>query len=178
MPGDIKAKFGVQGALTPASLNSLPGSSSFLAGGGSAAVNNTTNVALDYLLSAKVAWSSTAPAAGVYRLDIHVYANLNDTPDYPLDGSGNALGTDVARTFATEGDKWNSTKFIASLNLAATASKVYTLAPVGLAQFFGGQGSMPKFWGIWAVHGVTTANSAPMPGQSIFWYMPVLAQYT
>jgi hypothetical protein len=176
MAGDIKAKFGTQGTLTFTSFNSQAGDSSFLAGSSSLAVDNTSNVALDYLFSSKVTWSSTAPAAGTYRLDFHVYGNLNDTPDYPLDGSGNALGTDVDRTFASDGDKSNSTAFVQSLTLATTANKVYTLDPVGLAQFFGGQ--MPKFWGIWAVHGVTTASSTPSSGSNTYWYMPVLAQYT
>lgn len=179
MAGDIKAKFGTQGTLTFTSFNSQAGSSTFLAGSSSLAVDNTTDVALDYIVSAKITWSTTAPAAGTYRLDMHVYGSLNDTPDYPLDGSGNALGTDVDRSFATDGDKANSAAWWASLTLAATASKVYTQNPKGIAlQCFGGRGSLPKYWGMWAVHGVTTASSTPASSGNTVWYMPVLAQYT
>lgn len=176
MAGDIKAKFGTQGTLTFTSFNSQAGSSSFLAGSSSLAVDNSSTVALSYMFAAKITWSTTAPAAGTYRLDWHVYGNLNDTPDYPLDGSGNALGTDVDRTFATEGDKVNSAAYLDSLTLAATASKVYTQKPISIAPAF--NGNMPKFWGIWAVHAVTTASSTPASSGNTYWYMPVLAQYT
>jgi hypothetical protein len=178
MAGDIKAKFGTQGTLTFTSFNSKAGDSTFLAGSSSAAVDNgSANVALDYLFSSKITWSSTGASAGTLRLDFHVYGNLNDTPDYPLDGSGNVLGTDTGRTFATDGDKANGTAFVQSLTITASqANKVYTLDPVGLAQFFGGQ--MPKWWGIWAVHGSTTANATPASSGNTYWYMPVLAQYT
>lgn len=176
MAGDLKAKFGTQGTLTFTSLNSLAGSSTLVAGAGSLAVDNTSNVALDYLVSVKISWSSTAPAAGSYVLDMHIYGNLNDTPDYPLDGSGNALGTDTARTFARVADKYNSTAFWKELGLYTTASKVYTQTPCGIANLFGGM--LPKYWGMWATHGVTTASSTPGASGNTVWYMPVLQQYT
>jgi hypothetical protein len=176
MAGDIKAKYGTQGTLTFTSFNSLAGSSGFTAGAGSLAVANTTDLALDYLLSAKVTWSSTAPAAGTYQLDLHLYSELNDTPDYPLDGSGNALGTDTARTFAQDKDKRNSTVFFKAIELHTTASKVYTTPRLGIALRFGG--TLPKYWGVWASHGVTTASSTPHSSGNTFWYLPVLQQYT
>lgn len=176
MAGDIKAKFGTQGTLTFTSINSLAGSSSLTAGASSAAVDNTTNVALDYLLSAKITWSSTAPAAGSYVLDMHVWGNLNDTPDYPVDGSGNAINGDAAKTFAQATDKLNSTQQWAELGLYTTASKVYTQTPKGIASLFGGP--LPKYWGVWATHGITTASSTPAASGNTFWYMPVLQQYT
>lgn len=176
MAGDIKSKYSTVVALTFTSVNSLAGSSTFLAGAGSLAQENSTSLHLDWLLSAKITWSSTAPAAGTYRMDFHAYGSLNDTPDYPLDGSGNALGTDLARTFASEGDKFNSTHFVGSLTLAATASKVYTLNPRGIASLFGGP--IPKYFGIWATHAVTTASSTPAASGNTVWATPVLAQYT
>ena len=174
MAGDLKAKYGTQVALTFTSFNNLEGSASFVAGAVSLAVDNTSALAQDYLLTAKITWSSTAPANGVYQLDIHAYSNLNDTPDYPLDGAGNALGTDVARTFSQAVDKLNATVQVKSLSLYSTASKVYTMSAVPLAQFIG----TPKFWGLFCTHGVTTANSRPHTSGNTFWAMPVLAQYT
>lgn len=176
MAGDIKSKFSTQGTLTFTSFNSLAGSATWVAGAGSLAVDNSALFALDYLLSCKITWSTTAPAAGTYQLDIHTYGNLNDTPDYPLDGSGNALGTDTARTFAQDKDKRNSTDFLKSIELHTTASKVYTMTPRGIAEQFGGP--MPKFWGVWASHAVTTASSTPASSGNTWWYMPVLEQYT
>jgi hypothetical protein len=177
MAGDLKAKYGTQGTLTYTSFNSLAGSSGFTAGAVSLAVSNTTDLALDYLLACKITWSSTAPAAGTYQLDLSVYSNLNDTPDYPLDGSGNALGTDVARTFAQDKDKFNAVVLVKSLQLHTTASKVYTMSAVGIRMAFGGE-IMPKNWGVFSTHGVTTASSTPAASGNTFWYMPVLQQYT
>jgi len=174
MAGDLKGKYGTQVALTFTSVNNLEGSASFVAGAVSLAVDNTTALALDYLLTGKLTWSSTAPAAGTYQLDIHAYSNLNDTPDYPLDGAGNALGTDVARTFAQAADKFNATVLAKSLTLYSTASKVYTFSSVPLAPLIG----QPKFWGLFVTHGVTTSNSRPHTSGNTFWAMPVLAQYT
>lgn len=177
MAGDIQTKYGTQGTLTFTAFNSLAGSSGFTAGASSLAVDNTSALALDYLVSCKVTWSSTAPAAGTYQLDLHAYGNLNDTPDYPLDGSGNALGIDVARTFAQDKDKFNATELLKSLQLHTTASKVYTMSPRSVLPCVGGA-SLPKFWGLFATHGVTTASSTPASSGNTFWYMPVLEHYT
>jgi hypothetical protein len=175
MAGDIKTKYGSSAAYTFTSINSLAGSSSFLAGGGCLAIDNTSNLHLDYLVSGKITWTSTAPAAGTYQMDIHAYGSLNDTPDYPLDGSGNALGTDTARTFANLNDKYNSGQLLISLGLTATVSKVYTFSPRSISKLFG---AVPKFHGLWATHGVTTANSTPGSSGNTLWYTPILAQYT
>jgi hypothetical protein len=178
MAGDLKAKYGTQGTLTFTTFNSLAGSSGFTAGASSLAVDNTTALALDYLLASKITWSATAPAAGTYQLDLSVYSNLNDTPDYPLDGSGNALGTDIARTFAQDKDKFNSVNLLKSLQLHTTANKVYTMSAASIKAALGMPEVMPKFWGLFATHGVTTASSTPAATGNTFWYMPVLQQYT
>ena len=178
MAGDIKGKYGTQVALTYTAINSMGGSATWVAGAGCLAVSNTTDLALDYMVSGKITWSSTAPASGAasYSLEVRTYGELNDTPDYPFDGSGNALGTDLARTFATVDDKLNSTNFLKSIGLAATANKVYTFPRIGIANTF--NGPMPKFWGIWCSHGVTTASSTPAASGNTFWSLPVLEQYT
>lgn len=175
MAGDLKQKYGSSASFTFTSFNSLAGSSSFVAGAGSLAVDNTSTLALDYLVSGKVTWSSTAPAAGTYQLNVMAYGNLDDTPNYPQDGSGNALGTDTARTFAQAADVYNALAVLKVLTLYTTASKVYTFSPVSLASLFGNQ---PKFFGLWATHAVTTANSTPASSGNTFTYTPVLAQYT
>lgn len=177
MPGDLQPKYAAEVALTFTSINSLAGSSTFLGGAVSlVTASNATTLALDYLVSAKVTWTATVPAAGTYRLDTHVYSELNDALDYPLDGSANALGTDTTRSFATAGDKFNSTIFLKSLELAATASKVYTFPRVGIANLFAG--TMPLRWGLFCTHAVTTANSTPAAAGNTFWSKPVFQQYT
>jgi len=177
MAGDIKAKYGASASYTFTSLNSLAGSSSFVAGGVSAVVDNTSTVALDYLVSGKITWSSTAPAAGTYSLQIWVYGNLDDIPNYPQDGSGNNLGTDTARTFAQAVDVTNACRFLKNIDLYTTASKVYTFSGLGIASLFSPYGP-PKYHGLFVTHGVTTASSTPSSGSNTITNTPVLAQYT
>lgn len=177
MAGDIKAKYGSSAAFTFTAFNSLAGSSTFLAGASSGAIDNTSALALDFLVAGKITWSSTAPAAGTRRLDTHVWGSLDDTPTYPVDGSGNAINGDAAKTFATSGDKFNSSAPMPPLTLADTASKVYTLRATGIARLFGAAG-VPKFFGLWCSHGVTTASSTPHSSGNTWSYTPVLAQYT
>ena len=175
MAGDIKLKYGASASFTFTSANSLAGSSAFVAGAGTLAVTNSTPV-VDELVSGIITWSSTAPAAGTYQLNVYVYGAVNDTPTYPQDGSGNALGTDLARTFAQAADRDNALRFGAVVTLYATASKVYSFVPFSVAQLFGG--SMPTHWGLWITHGVTTANSTPHSSGNTWSHTPVYAQYT
>lgn len=179
MAGDLKAKYASSASWTWTSFNSLAGSSTFVAGAMSAPVevSNASNLWLDMIVAGLVTWGSTAPAAGTYRLDVHVYGSINDTPTYPKDGSGNDMGTDAARTFATADDKFNATALWQSVTLAATASKVYTAKPQGLVQLFGGV-QLPNRVGLWATHGVTTGSSTPHSSGNTWSYTPVLAQYT
>lgn len=177
MPGDIKVKYGASASYTFTSLNSLAGSSGFTAGAVSLAVDNTSALALDYLVSGKITWSSTGPNAGVYSLQIWVYGNLDDTPNYPQDGSGNALGTDTARTFAQAVDVTNACRNLKNIDLYTTASKVYTFSGVGIASLFSPYGP-PKFHGLFITHGVTTASSTPAAAGNTITNTPVLAQYT
>lgn len=175
MPGDINKKYGSSAAFTFTSLNSLAGSGTFLAGAGCLAIDNTTNLYSNYIVGGKVTWSSTAPAAGTYRLDVHAFGSLNDTPDYPEDGSGNSLGTDTARTFASSGDKFNAAALARSVELSATASKVYTIKPFAVMPLFG---DLPKHIGLWVTHGVTTASSTPGASGNTFWYTGTKGAYT
>lgn len=174
MAGDIEGKFVASGAFTFTSANSLVGSSTFVAGAMSAVVANS--IWLDMLVGALITWSSTAPAAGTYRLDVHAYGSINDTPTYPKDGSGNDMGTDAARTFATADDKYNATSLFQPLVLAATANKVYSMKPVGIAQCFAGP--LPNKVGLWITHGVTTASSTPASSGNTWSYTPIIAQFT
>ena len=174
MAGDIEGKFVASGSFTFTSANSLAGSSTFVAGAMSAVLSNS--IWLDVLVGGLITWSSTAPAAGTYRLDCHVYGSINDTPTYPKDGSGNNMGTDAALTFATADDKYNATQLFQSLTLAATANKVYSMKPMGIAALFAGP--LPNKIGLFVTHGVTTASSTPAASGNTWSYTPVLAQYT
>lgn len=178
MAGDLKAKYAASASFTFTSANSLAGSATFVAGAMSAPIDVGTNLWLDMIVAGLITWSSTAPASGAstYFLEARVYGSINDTPTYPKDGSGNDMGSNAALTFASADDKNNATSLINTVALAATASKVYTLKPRGIAQLFGGP--LPSRVGLFVTHGVTTASSTINASGNTWSYTPILAQYT
>lgn len=178
MAGDIKSKYVASASFTFTSANSLAGSSTWVAGAMSAPLDIATNLWLDIIVGGLITWSSTAPASGTstYLLEARVYGSINDTPTYPKDGSGNNMGSDAALTFASADDKNNATQLLNTVVLAATASKVYTLKPMGVAALFGGP--MPNRVGLFVTHGVTTASSTINASGNTWSYTPILAQYT
>jgi len=183
MAGNIFPKYGSSASLTMTSLNSLAGSSGLTQGACSLAVNNTSGGISgapysDFLVGGTITWNSTTPASGAstYFLYVWAYGSINDTPTYPQNGSGSAIGTDAAVTFAALSDQQNATRLGAVVQLSATASKVYTFAPFSIASCFGG--SVPDYWGIIIIHGVTTSGSTTSSSGNTISYTPIQAQYT
>lgn len=120
----------------------------FLAGRESDAVNNTTNLDIDHLLSGTITVSSTAPTVS-RSINIYAYAPISvasGTPTYPdvLDG------TDSAETMTSANVMNSALRFVASITIDATASRSYNFAPVSIASLFGG--ALPKFWGVFVAH--------------------------
>lgn len=120
----------------------------FLAGRESDAVDNTTNLDVDHLLSGTITVSSTAPTVS-RSINIYAYAPVSvasGTPTYPdvLDG------TDSAETMTSANVMSVALRGVASITIDATASRVYPFAPVSIASLFGG--ALPKFWGVFVAH--------------------------
>lgn len=147
---DIKVKYpatsSVDLTITLASLTT-GASGVFTAGQESTAVDNTTNLDLDHLLSGKIRTGTTPTVSR--SINVYAYANISSasgTPTYPdvLDG------TDSAETF-TSANVMNSTlKFVASITVDATSDRDYFFGPVSIASIFGGV--LPKFWGVYVAH--------------------------
>lgn len=150
MAADIKIKYpstsSVDLTITLASLAS--GSAGvFTAGQESTAVDNTSNLDLDHLLSGKIT-TGTSPTAS-RLINVYAYANLSSatgTPTYPdvLDG------TDSAETFTSANVMNSAVKFVASITVDATSDRAYYFGPVSIASLFGGV--LPKFWGVYVAH--------------------------
>lgn len=120
----------------------------FLAGRESTAVDNTTNLDVDHLLSGVIQVSSTAPTVS-RSINIYAYAPISvasGTPTYPdvLDG------TNSDETMTSANVMNSALRFVASITIDATASRSYTFAPVSIASIFGGV--LPKFWGVFVAH--------------------------
>lgn len=163
---DIKIKYGTEAALT-CDPSSLATSSTRVAGRESTAVDNTSTLALDYLLSGKVT-TGTSPTAN-RLIQVWVYAQLEDTPTYPdvFDG------TDSAETVTSENVRNSALKLAATMVVDNTSNRTYWFGPVSVAALFGG--TCPPRWGIWVVHD-TAVNLNSTGSNHAFWYQPVLAQ--
>ncbi len=120
----------------------------FLAGRESTAVDNSTNQDLDHLLSGSITMSGTAPTVS-RSVNIYAYAPISvatGTPTYP----DSITGTDAAKTMTSANVQNSALRFVASITIDATASRVYNFAPVSIASLFGGV--LPRFWGVFVAH--------------------------
>lgn len=173
MAADIKIKYpstsSVDLTITLASLAS--GSSGvFTAGQESTAVDNTTNVDVDHLLSGKIT-TGTSPTAS-RSINVYAYANLSSatgTPTYPdvLDG------TDSAETFTSANVMNSAVRFVANMVIDSTSDRAYYFGPVSVASLFGGV--LPKFWGVYVAHD-TAVNLNSTAGNHKISYERIQAQ--
>lgn len=160
---DIKLKLAASASLT-LGLASLATDSSQLAGRQSTAVDNTSNLYLDYLVSGKIKMG-TSPTAGK-AVEVYLYGALNDTPAYP----DQITGSDGNVTMTTRDILAACCPLLASFVTTTTTGQVLYMRPMGIAQFFGG--ILPPKWGLFVVHnsGVSLDSTA---GNHVFSYTPV-----
>lgn len=134
----------------------------FTSGRESTAVDNTTNLDLDHLLSGKIR-TGTSPTAN-RTIAVYVYAPLSvssGTPTYPdvLDG------TDSAETI-TSANVLNSMLRLAwSASVDSTSDRDYFMPPTSIASLFGGV--LPKFWGVYVAHDTGVALNATGSNHSL-----------
>jgi hypothetical protein len=130
-----KISYGTSTAIT-CTINSL--ASSATAGRGSVAVDNTTNLYDDAMLTVTVVTTATA-LGNDFACYVYIYGSEDGTT-YSA-SSGEAVGTDVAVTLA------NPTNMKGPYVLACPAiSTTYRLVVGSVASSFGG--IMPRKWGI------------------------------
>lgn len=151
---NIKLEYAASSALTFTSLNSLAASTTHLSGAESAAVDNTVNKYLDYLLSGKI--TAGAASAQVGRIDINVIG-LQDDSTWPdvFDG------TDSVESVTSAGVKAGICKLAASIATEAVNDRVYHFGPVSIADLFGGV--LPKKFVVFitqTAHSTTVAIAA------------------
>lgn len=158
---DTKVAYGSSAAYT-CSLASLATSSTLLAGREGTAVNNTTNLYLDYLAGGIVTVGTT-PTANNF-IEWWMYGSVNDTPTYPdvFDG------TDSDETVTNAGVKQSAlANFGTALCSAATSNVGYWFSPRSVAMAFGGL--MPKHHGPFITHS-TAVNLNSTAGNHVLSY--------
>ncbi len=150
--------------ISPASLAS---SADFTAGRESDAINNSTDLYDDVLVSGYITVGTTPTANTV--INVYVYAQFDDTPTYldVLDG------TDSAETITNSGVLQSGLRLLVSLPVTATTSNVaQPFAPTSVAALF--NGVVPKRWGLFVAHNTgvalnSTAGNHVIKYQGIKW---------
>lgn len=150
--GDIKLVYGTAADVT-ITVASLAPSSTLLAGQESTAIDNTTTLALDYLLSGKIKTNATITAGG--RIEVWAVASWDGTT-YPdvFDG------TDSAETVTNANIKSAICRLVASMQVDATGT--YHFAGVSVASIFGG--TVPPKFVLFVTHSTHASNALDSTG--------------
>lgn len=129
--GDVKLAYASESTLTQTNLDGLASSATHVAGWESAAIDNSTNLYLDYIVNAVLQVESAGISAGEIRM--YIVAQLNDSafPDV-FDG------TESAETVADVNVRDTICKLAASTLTDTTASQFYYLNCGSVAALFGG----------------------------------------
>lgn len=139
-------------------IAALPSSATLLAGAEGAAIDNTSNKYLDYLIAGKVR-TGTAPTAGT--IGVYVVGIMDDThwPDV-FDGVAGALTV-------TSSDIKNAICMpVIELVTDATTGRDYPFGPVSVAGLFGG--FIPKQFIIFVSHSTVAALDATAANHAIY----------
>ena len=153
---DQKIAYGSSAALT-ITLASLASDTNLLAGRESTAIDNTSNLYLDYLLSGKVT-TGTSPTTGK---SINIYVLMEDStyPDV-------LTGTDSNKTITNAQVRDSSLVLAISMATIATSDISYYFAPVSIAALYGG--SLPKKFGVFVVHDTAVNLNSTGSDQAIY----------
>jgi len=121
-------------------------SSTAWAGRASTAVNNTSNLDLDHLVSGKIKLG-TSPTVSK-SVQVYAYAAqliASGTPTYP----DSITGSDAAKTMTSANVAYACLRFLWAGTTDATTGLVLEMPPTSIAQVFG---SVPPYWGLFVVH--------------------------
>lgn len=165
MASTLKTSYGSSAALT-ITLASLATSSNKIVGRESTAVDNTTTLALDYLVSGKIT-TGTSPTTGK-TIDVWVGALADDTT-WP----GVLDGTDSDETFADAPIRNATLALACTMVTNATSDTTYWFKAFSVAQLFGGV--LPKKFVVFVTHD-TAVNLNSTAGNHAIWATPVFAQ--
>lgn len=129
----VKIAYAASSNLTVTNLAGLASSSTHVTGWESDAIDNTSNLYVDYLISAKFTVESAGLSAGEIR--VWAVAMLDDST-WP----GGFDGTESAETtpLDDENGTWAGARLLKAIPTDTTASQVYYMSPTSVAQAFGG----------------------------------------
>ena len=140
----------VNSAAYTITLASLASSSTLLAGSESDAVDNSSNLYLDYHVGGKITVGTT-PTANT-KIEVWTYATIDETPTYPdvFDGTGSA------ETATSAEIKRGALKLMKVLDVVSTSSDVAQwLGATSLSGCYGGV--VPSHHGLFVTHNTVAA---------------------
>ncbi len=159
-----KIGYAAEAAMT-ITLASLGTSSTFVAGREGTAVDNSSNLYLDYLISGQITVGTT-PTANT-QIRVYALSTVGTSSTWPdvFDG------TDSAETLTSVGVGQGFLKFVAIMNVDTnTTDRAYTFGKVSLASLFGGV--CPSLWTLFVTHN-TAANLNSTGGNHYLIYQPI-----
>lgn len=160
MAGDIKQKFGTNGQTITITLASLTNNSARE----STAIDNSTDLAMDVILSIKAKSGGSSTTSNGY-LNVYAYGTADNGTTYP----DNVTGSDAGITLVSPTELY----YVGQVNVVAnstTYKKVFNLA-----QAFGG--AIPQKWGI-VIENKCGGTLDGTGGNFACLYQVVTAQYT
>lgn len=139
-------------------LTSLASDTNLLAGRESSAIDNSSNLYLDYLVSGKVT-TGTSPTT---TRSIEVWAVGSwDGTNWPDEFDG----TDSNETITSANHKASICRFVSSMSTDATSNRTYAFGPVSIASVFGG--TLPPKFVVFVVHNTGAALNATSSNHQI-----------
>ena len=139
-------------------LASLASDTNLLAGRESTAIDNSSNLYLDYLISGKVTTGTsptTARSIEVWAVGSWDGTNWPDVFD----------GTESAETITSANHKASICRFVASMSTDSTSDRTYHFGPVSMASVFGG--TLPPKFVLFVVHNTAVNLNATASNHQI-----------
>lgn len=175
MAGNILLRYAAAStAVTVTNLHSLAASATWVAGWTSNSVTNASNVYEDYMVGATFTTHASNRQAGI--VEMWIAASLNDTPTWFTPASG-TIGTEGAVAFTAVEQKFSYCRLLTAFNVTATASQIYAVPQLSVAQLFGGV--CPTHFAILVLGNAATTTAAQFAAAgSAVYYTPITHQYT
>jgi hypothetical protein len=158
--------YGTDAAFTQTNLDGIASSATWVAGWTSAAIDNTTTKAMDYLVSGTFTAESTGLSAG--QIVVYAYASLNDTPTWPDIFSAGTEGTEGTATIRDTAIR-DTLRLVTAITTNTTASNVYSFQPVSIASLFG---HVPTHWALFVAQSTGAALETTGDPNQVY-YVPI-----
>lgn len=157
MASDIKSKYPSTSTVAITcnlGTGPLASDTNLLNGRASTAIDNTTNVDLDHLVSGVIRTGTTPTASTTIEVWAYSYISIASGTATYVDG---ITGTDANKSMTSTNVKYSALRLITAITIDNTSNRDYYIPPTSIAGLFG---TMPPFWGVFVVHNTVAALNA------------------